>query len=325
MQRIAYVLLIILLICLAPAKPVDFTAVYHGVQALLDGVSPYDQSITDLNQLSTYGRLALPDEDQMRIAHPLTSLLLLLPIGLLPLKLATVLYCVGSLVLLCAALVRLGAPWWWAALLVLLLREPLASFFLGQIALLAAAATAWAVVALKEKRYGLAQACFVAASVHPVLTIPLALIVLPKRGLYLAIMISAGLVSLLIEPLWALRWLETVRMYPAYVDYMVWLPSITPIVVPVGFVLLFLTEYKSILSGLVLLLPITGMYHMALFAPVFIKPTRIALLLIAILWAVSFMEPSMKKAITPLTFVGAALSLEYRFNQKTLPVMQQSD
>ncbi len=170
MHRILYVLLIALLIAIAPSKPVDFTAVYHGVGALLDQTSPYDQSVTESNQLSTYGRLALPDEDQMRIAHPLTSLLLLLPIGLLPLDVSALLYCVGALVLLCAALMRLGAPWWWAALLMLLLREPLASFFLGQIALLAAAATTWAVVALKERRYGTSTACFVVAS-HPVLTV----------------------------------------------------------------------------------------------------------------------------------------------------------
>ncbi len=139
----------------------------------------------------------------------------------------------------------------------------------------------------------------------------------------MGVMAFVGAISLIIEPLWALRWIETVRMYPAYVNFMVWLPALTPVVVPIGIALLFVREYYAVLSGLVLILPITGMYHMALYAPIFIKPTRIALLMIAILWAVSFLEPDIKKAVTPFVFIGAALGLEYRFNQHRAEVRHE--
>lgn len=299
---VLYLCLFVGLLLIVPKEPVDFTAVYRGVEALVSGESPYSESVTERNQLEKYGRLAFDDEDQMRIAHPLTSLLLLAPIGWLDFEAAKAIFIALSATLLISGLHQLGAKLWWAILLCLLLREPLVAFFLGQIALLSSAMIVWGLVMLKKRCFRAAQLFMIVASVHPVLSVPIALLTLKKRTLYITIMLALLCASLLMDYTWPFQWLSTAKAYPGYVNYMVWLPSITPAIAILGVLLLFFREYQYTLAGLTFILPLTGAYHMTLYTPVFLRPTFAIIPMIAALWALPVLSSDTRVVVTPLVF-----------------------
>lgn len=304
---IYYLILFVLLLAIVPSRPVDFTAVYHGVTALSDNESPYDMKIAEQNQRFTYGRLALDGEDQMRIAHPLTSLLLLYPLAWFELQTAKAIFIAGSALLLISGVHQLGAKWWWSVLVCILLREPVAAFMLGQIALLSSACVVWALVFAKRRQNRAAQLMMVIASVHPILSVPIALLTLKKRSLYVSVLSLLFCLSLCIDWQWPLKWLSVARAYPGYVNYMVWLPQVAPILAFIGIALLFMRNFTGSLTGLTLLMPLTGAYHLTLYAPVFSKPTYVFLVFALLIWFIPLFPISDRKVISPLLFVCFAL------------------
>lgn len=304
---VLYVCLFVVLIGVVPKTPVDFTAVYRGVEALVHGESPYSESVTERNQLEKYGRLAMDGEDQMRIAHPLTSLLLLAPLGWMGFELAKTIFIALSATLLISGLHQLGAKLWWAILLCLLLREPLVAFFLGQIALLSSAMIVWGLVMLKQRKFRAAQCFMIVASVHPILSVPIALLTLKKRILYVSIMSVLLCVSLAVDSMWMSKWMGAISGYSGYVGYMIWIPKIIPVIAIIGVLLLLIRGYTATLAGLTLLLPLTGAYHMTLYATVFLRPTWIVFALAAILWIAAALPVQARLMVVPLSFACFAL------------------
>jgi hypothetical protein len=318
---IAYITIFLVLLAIVPPRPFDFTAIYNGASALHAGISPYDRSVTERNQSYNYGRLALTYEDEIRVAHPLTSMLMLYPLGWAEQETAKQLFIAGSGLLFIAGLHYLGASLWWACLMFFLLREPISGFFLGQLALLSAAAVIWGLASIKRGKLRAAQLWMVLASTHPVLSVPLALIVLPRRRLYLCILAAIGLLMLTVDNLWPLHWIENMRAYPSYVTNMVWMPSISPIFVPLSLALMSMRGYSSTVAGLTLILPVTGVYHMSLYAPVFIKPSIAVLVFIILLWCTTTYPLNVRKVMTLLMF--ASFSVIYALDLPTLDSLKE--
>lgn len=303
MKRISVYLLLFafLLLCVQPT-PFDFTAIYNGASALHEQLSPYDPLITARNQMQNYGHLAEDNQDEIRVAHPLTSMMMLYPLGWFDMQTAKMLFIALSGLLFMTGMHALGAPVWWAFALFFLLREPISGFFLGQLALFSASCVIWGLACAKQGKFRAAQVWMVFASAHPVFSVPIALIVLPRRRVYLALMSVLVLAAFSLDAMWLQKWLENARAYPTYVVYMIWLPSITPLFVPLGMAIMSLRSYAAILGGLTMLLPITGSYHMSLYAPVFVKPSVAILIFSFVIWGITIYPMEVRKVLTPLFF-----------------------
>lgn len=295
-----WILVIVVLVLVAQMPPRDFGAPFHGAEALVSGVSPYAQSVTDLSQLSYYGRLAEYGEDQHRVAYPVTSLLLLTPLVGLGIENAALLYRVLAAFLLILGVYRLQKSLLWAILAVFLLREPMVAFNLGQMALLGAAFSTLGISLLKERREVPALVCFVGASISPVIGIPLALLILwPYRRLwlgYISLMAALGVISLVVSGWWLPDWVGTMRSYPTYTQYGVWMPALIPLGVAA---LLGSDRFRGATSAVLLSVPLTGLYQTSIAVGLL---TRKQLISCGVsLWLSSFIAPlSVRLILTPL-------------------------
>lgn len=299
-----WVLVILALVLVAGQPPRDFGAPFHGAAALVSGVSPYDQSVTEASQLSYYGRLAEFGEDQHRVAYPVTSLLLLTPLVSLGIENAALLYRVVAAFLLILGVYRLQKSLVWAILAVFLLREPLVAFNLGQMALLGAAFSTLGISLLKERRELPAVLCLVGASISPVLGIPLALLLLwPYRKLwlgYIGIMAALGVISLFAAGWWLPDWISTMRSYPTYTQYGVWMPAL----IPLGVVALLGSDrFRGATSAVLLSVPLTGLYQTSIAVGLLSRKQLISCGVS--LWLLSFIAPlSLRLVLTPLIIVA---------------------
>ena len=174
--------------------------------------------------------------------------------------------------------------------------------------------------ALKRQQQVRAAFFFALSTLHPILTLPLALLVLLPHGralvTFVALMTASLALSLIIGGLWIPQWVTTMTAYSSYVSYMVWLPRTLPLLIPLGMLLVYfalrqgepLTRYALALSAAVVLLPITGLYHLTLFAPVLAqRPRRYVVALGIATWALSSVAPFDIRQLTPLLFVALVL------------------
>lgn len=274
-----YLLLALALSFAAPLTVVnDFTPRYVGVQSALSGESLYSQTTTERIQQVYYGYTTIT-QDQQAFAYPATSALVFAPITALPLMPAAEYWRGAQLVLACVALFLLVRRWYAPPLLLLLLHEPLVGFLLAQTVLWSVAWLAFGLYALERGWRVRAGVCCALATIQPTLTIPIILILLirQRRALaaFFAVMLLWALASILVFGWWLPDWLRGVSAYGGYVEFLVWLPGRVWWVAPIGLglLLLALREKRAAerlglaAAGTVLLLPMTGLYHLSLFAP----------------------------------------------------------
>jgi len=312
--------IILILALVAPSRPADFVPLYNGAVAVREHRNPFDRRVVEQNQRDVYGRLAIAGEDEFRGGYPVPALFIGLPLTVLPIGAASVVYRVFSATLLILALVQLGVKPLWAFVVLFLLREPVVAFTLGQFTLWTSACAVFALSALKQQQDTRAALWFALASGNLILTVPLALLMLLARRRALLIYIGAmGLwygVSFLTTGWWVAEWLEILRAYPGYVKFMIWMPTVLPILIPVGIfaVIMALRKHDMMprwafaVSGIVLLLPLSGLYHMTLFAPVFVRCSRSFVLVIgACIWALSLAPLDLRLLIVPLVFTSMTL------------------
>ena len=116
----------------------DFSIYWNAGKALFTkGISPYDESVTEAIQMGIYGRLAAPDEDQVRYAYPPFSLISILPTAWMNYPWAQAYWMAFNLVLIFVAVLVLckKPPLWLLAGLVFF--YPISrGIILGQFALL---------------------------------------------------------------------------------------------------------------------------------------------------------------------------------------------
>lgn len=116
----------------------DFSIYWQAGKALfLRGVSPYDSATTDLIQKGIYGRLAKPNEDQVRFAYPPFSLLAVLPAVRMSYPWAQAYWMAFNLVLVFAAVWKVcKKPSLWILLGLIFFYPVSRGIILGQFALL---------------------------------------------------------------------------------------------------------------------------------------------------------------------------------------------
>ncbi|HVU10614.1 MAG TPA: glycosyltransferase family 87 protein [Phototrophicaceae bacterium] len=300
----------------------DFIDHYNGAKAALSGISPYSESVTESNQIAWYGHVART-EDPQRFNYPAYSIFVFGVLTIFPPQAAIVIWTIIQLTLCMVMLNRLGRSAWASLLILLLLREPLSSFLLAQSTLWAAAWIGFGLIAL-EKRYSVrAGLCFALASLHPVLTIPLAIIVLlrDRRALLafgISLLVGFG-ISLVAFGWWVPAWVNNLLNYSSGVNYLVWVARQFPVFIPVGGILLLVgvtrkavwSRFSFTLSAFVLLLPLTGLYHLTLFLPMVAKMRwRWLAILTVIMWALA-PQPFAIRQWEPV--ILAALVLAYEF------------
>ena len=312
--------IILTLVLIAPSRPADFVPLYNGAVAVREHRNPFDRRVVEQNQRDVYGRLAVAGEDEFRGGYPVPALFLGLPLTVLPIGGASVVYRVFSATLLVLALVRLGVKPLWAFVVLFLLREPVVAFTLGQFTLWTSACAVFALSALQRQQDTRAALWFALASGTLILTVPLAFLMLLARRrallIYIGVMGLWSGVSFLTSGWWVAEWLEILRAYPGYVKFMIWMPTVLPIVIPVGIfaVIMALRKHDMMrrwafaVSGIVLLLPLSGLYHMTLFAPVFVRYSRSLVLVIGVcVWALSLAPLELRLLTVPLVFTGVTL------------------
>lgn len=211
----------------------DFYPRWRGAYALLlEGRSPYSDSVTQQIQREMYGRLARADEDQVAFAYPLYVVFIIAPLVLIPyawaqaawMALLTVSVIAGVAILTQATSLRpLGL-----ALLVLgvLISYPVVrGIFLGQFALLSFGLVALAMLSIHSERDYLAGGLLVLATCKPqdvVLIVPLVLLWAARMrrwrvwiGAGATAILLAGL-SALFEPDWLTQFYRAIVLYPSY-------------------------------------------------------------------------------------------------------------
>jgi hypothetical protein len=312
------ILLLFALVLLTTATPVnDLTPRYVGAQAALRGESPYSAATLRDIQIAYYGAVAQEGQDQQRFAYPAYSLFVFTPLTLFPLTTAYVVWELVQLALVLLALRLLGTPILTAAFMLALLKEPVVSMLVGNIALWATAWVGLALAALERGHQRRAGLCFTLACIQPTLAIPLALfMLLPYRKALLAYVASMGAVGAASVALWGWwlpDFLEGLRSYTTYVSYMVWLPALFPPVVVLALWSLvsgwrtddLWTRYRYVLSALVLLLPLTGLYHLSLFLLARL-PLRWVATLGSVVWLMSPLPFDLRR-FEVLLFAGVVL------------------
>lgn len=174
----------------SPGHSSDLDQVWHGSRAILRGLDPY----------SVVGR-GLAVEMDFPLYYPLPTLIAFLPLALLPLELARVVFVGGSAALLAYAVTATG----WHRLLIFASGAYIASYIAVQ----------WA---------PLLTAAFLLPWLGPVLllkpNIGLALLAAtPSRKLLAWSLLGGGvlvLISLVIDATWPARWLALVRAGPHF-------------------------------------------------------------------------------------------------------------
>ena len=295
------ILLITVLTCallwVVNPHPNDVIDPYIAAQQARAGINPYSTEATAAIQQAYYGRPAHVDEDQMRFAFPGYSLLVFIPLSIVPERAALVVWEGAQLALVLLALRRLGVKPLHAALILVALKEPVVNLFVGNTALWVTAWVGFGLAALERQQSKRAALYFAFAALQPVIAVPLALLMLAnhRRALvsYGAALAAIGAASVMLWGLWIPDWLAQMRAYTGYVRYLVWLPALFPPVVLVSLAALWRGvlndnggRYGLVLSGLVTALPLTGLYHLALFALVRL-PVWAWGLIAAVMWGLS--------------------------------------
>jgi hypothetical protein len=215
----------------------DFYPRWKGAQMYwLEGHDPYSQATTEAIQRDMYGRLALPDEDQVLFVYPFYTIFLLLPLVSLPyswvqaiwLTLVTASLLGG--VMLTLSYLDWRPPLWLLALTLIwtvtyyssartiILGQFAGPVFLGLIGCL------WA---LKKERDGWAGLLLVLATLKPQMSylfIPALLLwALGQRRWYFIGSFAGSLsvfilLSFLLSPRWPIGFAEQVLYYPDYTE-----------------------------------------------------------------------------------------------------------
>jgi hypothetical protein len=297
LSKLAFPLILVLvaLVVFTATPTSDLTPRYVGAQAALRGQSPYSEATLRDIQIAYYGAVATEGQDQQRFAYPAYSLFIFTPLTVFPLTVAHTVWQLAQLALVLAALRRLGTPLVVGALLLIVLKEPVVNLLVGNLALWATAWIGFGLDALERKQERRAGVYFMLACIQPTLTIPLALfLLLPFRKALLTFVVGMGAVGIASVALWGWwipDFLAGLRSYTTYVSYMVWLPALFPPVVVVALWSLVngwrtdtpLTRYRYTLSALVLVMPLTGLYHLSLFLLARL-PLRWWLVVGAVIW-----------------------------------------
>jgi hypothetical protein len=146
----------------------DFFPRWKGAQLFWrEGIDPYSDMASEAIQEGIYGRLAYPDEDQLLFVYPFYTVILLLPLVVLPIAyswiqaiwLVTVQFTLIGSVLLCLRLVDWRMPVWLLALTLVwsvVFYNSTRTIILGQFTALIFIWLVGALVALKAGRDGLA-------------------------------------------------------------------------------------------------------------------------------------------------------------------------
>lgn len=308
-QRLSFVLVLGLVATLmalriyteADTLSLDFTPRYVPAQAALMGQSAYSDVVTTQSQIAYYGAPATADMDQHRFGYPAYSLFVYGALTVLPLRAAALVWMVAQ-VALCLWMLHLhGVGVWKALALIVLLREPLVALLIGQSVLWSVAWIGLALWTLERARHPQAAVAFALAALQPTITVPLALVVLLRypHALRVYVLIMTGVVgaSVVVFGWWIPDWLHGLTAYAGYVSYMVWIAPLLPLVIPfalggglwAALPSTPLWERAGLgLAALVLLLPLTGLYHLALFLPMLVRQSwRWSLVIGVVAWGMS--------------------------------------
>ena len=201
---------------------------------LLDGLNPYGLVVLQETQQAIYGRIAFPHEDQQAFSYPLSILMVLGPLAILPLPLAQTIWFlvlgISVLVFLFVAPRAVGwsPPLWlraWTLLCACILYQNVWAFILGQVAIVIATWIALAWWGLRNRHWTLAGVCMALATVKPqmsFLIVPGMLLwalwhrctrVVMSFGITLALLILLPVAWL---PDWPLHWLVRLQRYADY-------------------------------------------------------------------------------------------------------------
>ncbi len=201
-----------------------------------DGIDPYSDMATEAIQRDMYGRLALPEEDQVLFVYPFYVTFLLLPLVWLPLGyswiqaiwLTTLLVGMVTAVVLTLRLVNWQQPVWLFALTMLwavLFYHFTRTIILGQFAALVFLWLAAALLALQRGREGWAGFWLALTTMKPQMTVLLILALLlwalaRRRWRFVAsfsLTIAALFaLSFLFLPSWLTSFVRQVLFYPDY-------------------------------------------------------------------------------------------------------------
>ncbi|MCA9873271.1 MAG: DUF2029 domain-containing protein [Anaerolineales bacterium] len=215
----------------------DFYPRYRGaVLFWREGIDPYSPEATEAIQRDMYGRLALPEEDQVLFVYPFYVTFMLLPLVWLPVAyswiqaiwLTTLLLVMVTAVLLTVRLVDWPMPLWLLALTMVwtvLFYNNARTIILGQFAAFIFLWLVAALLALKGGHDGWAGFFLALTTIKPQMTFlviaALFIWALAQRrwrfigGFALTMAVLVGL-SFLLLPSWLFSFVEQVTSYPGY-------------------------------------------------------------------------------------------------------------
>jgi len=216
----------------------DFYPRWRGAQIFfLEGIDPYSDVATEAIQRGMYGRLALPDEDQVLFVYPFYTIFLLLPLVGLPyvwvqaIWLVTLQFALIAGVILSLRFLEWRTPTWllsFTLLWTVIFYSSARTVILGQFAGLVFLWIAASLLALKHGQDVLAAVLLAFTTIKPqmsFLLIPALLLwgIGQRRwrfvGSFVAAMaILAGL-SFLLLPRWLASFIEQVLYYPNYTEF----------------------------------------------------------------------------------------------------------
>jgi hypothetical protein len=216
----------------------DFHPRWLGLRLLLtEGANPYGQEVTDIIQRQMYGRLALPTEDQIAFAYPLSVMALIAPLALLPLPLAQTLW---MLLLLVSLLIFLFSvprvtgwqpPVWLLALTVIFgigLYPNAWALLLGQASIVVALLLVLTWWSLQKEQWTLAGIFLALTTVKPqmvFLVVPWLLLwtILGRRwrmiGSFAVSFAALTAMPMIWLPDWPLEWLAAASRYAGYTPF----------------------------------------------------------------------------------------------------------
>lgn len=213
----------------------DFYPRWRGAQLFwLDGVDPYSTTATEAIQQDMYGRLALPDEDQVLFVYPFYVVFPLLPLVSLPygwvqaIWLVVLMFSLVAGTILCLQLLDWKPPLWLTAVTLLwsiLYYSSARTIILGQFAGLVFVLLIGALFLLKKEQDIWAGALLALSTFKPqmvFLIIPMLLVWggMQKRwrfvGGFVGWMVGLVGLSFLLEPRWLVSFAEQVFAYPGY-------------------------------------------------------------------------------------------------------------
>jgi hypothetical protein len=215
----------------------DFYPRWRGAQLFWqEGINPYSDEATAVIQTDMYGRLALPNEDQVLFVYPFYVVFLLAPLAWLPVSYSWIqaIWLTGMMgalitaVILTLRLLNWSLPPWLFALTLLwtiLFYNSTRTVILGQFAALILLWLAAALFLFKQERYGWAGILLALTTLKPQMT----LFVLPALLLWAlwqkkwrliagfgAAMLALFAISFLFLPSWLTGFIQQVNAYPGY-------------------------------------------------------------------------------------------------------------